>query len=117
MFRLGRIFALLAAVTLTGCGRSDADVGAKRGAALIAQYGCGACHTIPGIAGATGRVGPSLASIGNQAIIAGMLANTRDNLVTWIRTPQTVVPGNAMPNTELNDHDVRDIASYLYTLR
>lgn len=84
---------------------------------LITQYGCGSCHTIPGIAGATGRVGPSLASIAGQAIIAGMLANTRDNLVTWIRTPQAVVPGNAMPNTELNDHDARDIASYLYTLR
>lgn len=115
--------ALIACLVLAGCDRSSATTGsvaggdAERGATLIAMVGCGACHTIPGISGARGRVGPPLVQIGNQAIIAGMLANTPDNLVTWIRTPQSVVPGNAMPNMELNDHDARDIAAYLYSLR
>jgi len=38
-------------------------------------------------------------------------------LMTWLKVPQSVVPGNAMPNMELNDHDARDVAAYLYTLR
>ena len=114
MLRLTATVMMLAAV-LTGCdGRSPAQ---KHGAELIAQHGCGSCHTIPGVRGATGKVGPPLTQVGDQAIIGGKLPNTEENLITWIRTPQSVVPGNAMPNTELSDHDARDIAAYLYTLR
>jgi cytochrome c2 len=89
----------------------------RRGAALIAGLGCGSCHKIPGVGGADGRVGPPLDNIGERTIIAGMLPNTPDNMVTWLRAPQSVVPGNAMPNLELNNHDARDVAAYLYTLR
>ena len=89
----------------------------QRGAALIAGLGCGSCHEIPGVGGAHGRVGPPLGNIGERTIIAGMLPNTPDNMVTWLRAPQSVVPGNAMPNLELNNHDARDVAAYLYTLR
>lgn len=114
MLRLTATILLLTAA-LTGCdGRSPQ---ARHGAELIAQHGCGSCHTIPGVRGATGKVGPPLTQIADQAIIGGKLPNTEENLITWIRTPQSVVPGNAMPNTELSDHDARDIASYLYTLR
>ena len=113
MLRLIVIAAMIAA--LTGCDRQSPQV--KHGAQLIAQHGCGSCHVIPGIGNATGKVGPPLNQIGGQAVIGGMLPNTEDNLIKWIRTPQSVVPGNAMPNTELSDHDARDIAAYLYTLR
>ena len=54
---------------------------------------------------------------GSATIVAGLLPNTPDNLVTWLKTPQRVVPGNAMPNMELNEHDAHDVAAYLYTLR
>jgi cytochrome c2 len=121
MLRLSAYAFLLAALALSACDRK-AETGAgigdiKNGAALIARNGCGACHLIPGISGADGRVGPPLNLIGGQTIVAGLLPNTPDNLVTWIRTPQSVVPGNAMPNLELSDHEARDIAAYLYTLR
>jgi cytochrome c1 len=106
---------LMLAVALTGCDRLSPE--ARHGAELIAQHGCGSCHAIPGVRGATGKVGPPLNQIGAQAVIGGMLPNNDDNLIKWIRTPQSVVPGNAMPNTELSDHDARDIASYLHTLR
>jgi cytochrome c2 len=89
----------------------------QRGAVLIAGLGCGSCHDIPGVRGADGRVGPPLGNIGERTIIAGMLPNTPDNMVTWLRTPQSVVPGNAMPNMEIDKHDARDVAAYLYTLR
>ena len=114
MLRLTVMLAMLAFV-VTGCDRRTAEE--KRGAELIAQDGCGSCHVIPGVQAATGKVGPPLGQIGSQAIVGGMLPNTEGNLIKWIRTPQSVVPGNAMPNTELSDHDARDIVSYLHTLR
>jgi cytochrome c2 len=55
--------------------------------------------------------------MGERTIIAGILPNTEDNMVTWLRAPQSVVPGNAMPDIESNEHDARDVASYLATLR
>ena len=82
-----------------------------------AQYGCPACHTIPGVKNANGNVGPPLARIGERTYIAGMLRNTPPNLVRWIREPQAVVPGNAMPDMGVSEADARDIAAYLYTLR
>lgn len=107
-------------LVLAGCGRSENKskmLEARHGAKLIGQLGCGACHEIPGIPGAAGLVGPPLSNFGARMIIAGMLPNTPDNLVHWLRAPQSVVPGNAMPNMELDDHDARDVAAYLYTLR
>lgn len=89
----------------------------KHGAKLIAHEGCGTCHTIPGIEGADGLVGPPLNTIGKRMIIAGVLANTPANLIHWLMAPQSVVPGNAMPDMGLSARDAADIAAYLYTLR
>lgn len=112
------MLCLIAATVLSGCGRSDAaDGGPQRGARLIGTYGCGGCHTIPGIADATGVVGPPLSNIGRRVYIAGMLRNTPDNMVTWLRDPQSIVPGNVMPNMNINRRDAHDLAAYLATLR
>jgi cytochrome c2 len=90
---------------------------AHLGAQLIGQEECGTCHEIPGVAGADGHVGPPLDHMAERTIIAGMLPNTPDNMLTWLENPQAVVPGNAMPNMELNSDEAKDIAAYLYTLR
>lgn len=90
---------------------------AKRGAAMIRQVGCGSCHSIRGISGADGLVGPPLDTVGRRVMIAGLLPNTPDNLVKWLRDPQKIVPGNAMPDMGLSEAQARDIAAYLYTLR
>jgi cytochrome c2 len=90
---------------------------ALRGSQRITQFGCGACHTIPGVKNAEGNVGPPLTRIGDRIYIAGMLRNTPANLVQWIREPQAVIPGNAMPNMGISEADARDIAAYLYTIR
>jgi putative membrane protein len=87
-----------------------------RGSQVIAQYGCGTCHTIPGIAGADGNVGPPLTGFARRVYIAGMLRNTPENLQHWLQDPQSVVPGNVMPNVGLTDKEARDAAAYLYTL-
>jgi len=90
---------------------------AQRGMQRMQQYGCPACHAIPGVKNANGNVGPPLARIGERTYIAGMLRNTPPNLVRWIREPQAVIPGNAMPDMGVSEADARDIAAYLYTLR
>ena len=90
---------------------------AQRGTALIEAYGCAACHTVPGVHNSNGNVGPPLTRFGDRTYIAGMLRNTPENLIRWIRLPQSVVPGNAMPNMGVTDAQARDIAAYLYTLR
>lgn len=84
---------------------------------LIETVGCGTCHAIPGVSGARGLVGPPLSGIASREYIAGMLHNTPDNMVLWLRFPQHVVPGNAMPDMGLSDEQARDIAAYLYTLK
>ncbi|GAA4574540.1 hypothetical protein GCM10023176_41760 [Micromonospora coerulea] len=125
----GRIWALGVALTvlslaaLTGCastspppppevhsGRPD------RGAELITRYGCGSCHTIPGVSRADGLVGPPLTRFGARSYIAGQLPNNADNLSRWITDPQAVEPGTAMPKLGVSAIDAQDIAAYLYTL-
>ncbi len=88
-----------------------------RGKVAIARYGCGSCHSIEGITGAQGDVGPSLDGFAQRVEIAGKLSNQPDNLIRWIRQPQQVSPGNGMPDLGVSERDGRDTAAYLYTLR
>jgi cytochrome c2 len=94
-----------------------AGADARRGRALVGEAGCAACHTVPGVRNARGNVGPPLARFADRTYIAGMLPNEPRSLVHWLRHPQQVVPGNAMPEMGLDERDARDIAAYLYTLR
>jgi cytochrome c len=89
----------------------------ERGRAGLRKYGCSSCHTIPGVRGADGLVGPPLTSIGARTYLAGALPNTPENLVRWIRHPQEIRPPNAMPDLGVTEQDGRDIAAYLYTLK
>jgi cytochrome c len=90
---------------------------AKRGVTSIGKYGCGSCHTIPGIRGARSLVGPDLSGVASRVFIAGVLSNSPDHMVDWIRNPQAIDDKTAMPNLSVNARDARDIAAYLYTLR
>lgn len=88
-----------------------------RGRALVATYGCGFCHTVPGVRRAVGRVGPPLIGFASRVYIAGVLANEPRNLVRWLQDPPSVDPQTAMPDLGVSDTDARDLAAYLYTLR
>ena len=88
-----------------------------RGHASIRKYGCGSCHTIPGVVGAHSKVGPDLSGLAGRAYIAGVLTNSPDNLMSWIENPQAIDDKTAMPNMGVSPQDARDIAAYLYTLR
>jgi cytochrome c1 len=90
---------------------------AERAPAHIRAYGCGSCHTIPGVAGARGLAGPPLTAMADRAYIAGMLPNTPEQMVEWIRNPKAVDERTAMPTLGVSEADARDIAAYLFTLR
>jgi cytochrome c2 len=87
----------------------------RRGESLFIQYGCGSCHNLKNVRTATGMVGPPLDGIALRVIIGGHLANTPDNMQKWIRDPQHVAPGTAMPDLNVGAGDARDITAFLYT--
>ena len=88
----------------------------EKAPAAIRAYGCGTCHTIPGIPGANGTVGPKLDRMGSQSFLAGQLSNTPDNLINWIQRPQELRPGVDMPDMGVSLQDARNIAAYLYSV-
>src|SRR5215211_520953 len=71
------------------------------GKLLLRQYGCGSCHTIPGVPSAKGNVGPPLDAISKRVYLAGVLPNTPQNMARWIRAPQDIDPRTAMPNLQV----------------
>lgn len=89
---------------------------AQRGKLLLAQYQCGACHQIDGVAAARGRNGPPLDSFGRSSYIGGSVPNTPQALVRWIVDPAAVKPGAAMPAMGVSLEDARHMAAYLYSL-
>lgn len=121
--RIG-LASLLLPLLLSGCGGAvegvfppqpagDADAGKK----LVRSHGCGSCHGIPGIPGARGIVGPPLDHMGRRGYIAGVLANTPEEMTRWLRDPPAVDASTAMPAQGLSEAEARDIAAYLFTLK
>ena len=118
------LVGIAAAVGLRG--RSGADLERElaaltggdpdRGRETIRQHGCPTCHIIPGIPEARGLVGPPLDQLADRVYIGGVVPNTPDNLVAWIRNPPGLDPMTAMPAAGLSDAQARDAAAYLYAL-
>ncbi len=100
-----------AATAMTGGGNPH------EGKSKIRSYGCGTCHTVPGVRGADALVGPPLTSMAERGYIGGVMKNTPANMIQWIQDPPAVDPMTAMPKLHVSEADARDIASYLYTLK
>jgi cytochrome c1 len=116
------MFLLTVLLILNACegsGDKAASTGgdARRGITAISTYGCGSCHTIPGIASAHGLVGPPLAGLGSRTYVAGMLPNEPNNLMHWIKDPKSVNEKTVMPNLGVTAQDAADIGAYLYSLK
>jgi cytochrome c1 len=110
--------ACLALTAISACGsQAPPAVSAERGALLLRQYGCGTCHSIPGVANAHGIVGPPLEDIGRRVYLAGILPNTPEHMVRWIMEPQLVDPLTAMPDLGVTEPQARDMAAYLAGLK
>jgi cytochrome c2 len=81
---------------------------------IMRRYGCGGCHTIKGLAGADGQVGPPLSGLIHRVYVGGA-NNSSDSLITWIVSPQSFAPRTAMPATGITEGEARDVAAWLYT--
>ncbi|MBW3547480.1 MAG: c-type cytochrome [Actinobacteria bacterium] len=117
------VAAVVAALALAACqddepsARSTVATGnPELGRELLESYGCGSCHTIPGVKGADALVGPPLTSFAHRSYVAGQLANTPDNLARWIQDPRRVEPGTAMPDLGVDAEEARNMAAYLLQL-
>lgn len=108
---------------------------AARGAQLFADRGCTACHTIRGLPGAAGTVGPDLTYFSDRGWFAGAIfENTDENLRRWLADPPGMKPMQpppppgqqpregetsvaGMPNLGLTPDEVDALVAFLRTLR
>ena len=100
----------------------------QQGVQVILQRGCGSCHTIPNIPGASGTIGPNLGAHDDVPPLSGrnMIAtypsgtvpnNSVDDLAKWILDPPSLKPGTAMPKLGLSQDEATAAAAYLYSLQ
>jgi cytochrome c len=115
--------ALAVVVSLAACStevigqpepRAASNDRVAAGRRLIASYGCGSCHSIPGVPGADSKAAPPLHQFYQRTYIAGRLPNTEENLVRWIQDPQQIEPGTAMPTLGVTEDEAVAIGAYLY---
>ena len=88
----------------------------ERGRRALEQYACISCHEIPGLVGPEARLGPTLHGIGSRLMLGGVIPNNPENMALWLRAPQALAPGTAMPDLGVSARDARDMAAYLATL-
>lgn len=89
---------------------------AAAGRVVVGERGCGACHVIPGVRGAVSWAGPPLEEWSRRGWLAGRFPNRPDTLVAWLRDPQAMSPGTAMPNLGLTEAEARDAAAFLFSI-
>jgi cytochrome c len=114
------VLPALAAAALIPAGRTATAQGTDRldrGRALLAQYQCGACHAIPGVPASRANVAQPLAAFGRRSYIAGRVPNRPELLARWIVSPQSLVPGTAMPAMGVSPEQAADMAAYLLSLK
>jgi mono/diheme cytochrome c family protein len=87
----------------------------ERAKIMLRQYACDNCHLIEGLVGPTTHIGPSLEQWSERKYIAGILPNTRANLVRWIVDPQAVSPHTLMPDLDVIEPHAEHMARYLMT--
>jgi cytochrome c oxidase subunit 2 len=90
---------------------------ADLGAAVFLSLSCVNCHTVRGTS-AAGTFGPDLSHVMSRATLgSGVIANTPETLRAWVKDPQTIKPGNLMPNMQLNARELDAVVSYLSSLK
>jgi cytochrome c len=99
----------------------------QQGVQVILTRGCGGCHVIPNIPGASGTIGPNLGPhdqvppLSQRPMIATFPSgtvpnNSVDDLAKWIQNPAALKPGTAMPTLGLSQDEATAAAAYLYTI-
>ena len=96
---------------------AEAPAAPISGKALITQKGCIACHVVPGVPAAVGKVGPDLTGFASRPKIAGVVDNNPENLAKWLTNPPAVKKGTAMPPLGLAKPEIDALIKFLSTLK
>lgn len=86
------------------------------GAQEFANSPCTTCHAIKGVS--TGYVGPDLTHLASRTTIAGaIMKNDPKDLTQWITHPSAMKPGAQMPDLGLRGDQLKDLVTYLESLK
>jgi cytochrome c oxidase subunit II len=89
----------------------------REGERLFMSRGCGGCHQLRG-AEAAGTIGPDLTHVASRSTLAALtIPNNARELTAWIEDPQSIKPGNHMPDLGLSRPEAETIAAFLKELR
>jgi cytochrome c oxidase subunit 2 len=96
---------------------SPSTATARAGEQAFMSSQCASCHQIRGTS-AQGTVGPDLTHLATRGMLAGAtIRNNPTELAAWISNPQGIKPGTRMPDLGLSPTQVREIVTYLESLR
>ncbi len=113
----------VAAPTLPIAPGADPVADQAAGAELFIAKGCSGCHSINGLEGANGKVGPNLTHLQSRSRFAGDVFELNNrNLRRWLRNPPAMKPmnpdnGQGMPNLGLSEDEITQLIAYLETLK
>lgn len=86
---------------------------ASEGERLFRSLSCVDCHRVGGVDRAV-AVGPDLTHLsGRTTLGGGVIANSPQNLASWLRNPQAIKPGSKMPNFNLTEDQVAALVAFL----
>ncbi len=76
------------------------------GQALVSKSMCIACHSVRGVQGMVGVLGPNLTHVGSRTTIAaGLYPNDPRHLARWIKNPSVMKAGVSMPTFGIGEYD------------
>ena len=101
------VFTLLGVSLKNLYGMKRTDPGIAHGQTLFANLGCAGCHRIHGNGGG---IGPDLSYEGDAR-------PDREWHIKHFRDPQSVSPGSIMPKFPLTEAELRDLTSYMVSLK
>ncbi|MFA7744721.1 cytochrome c oxidase subunit II [Salinicoccus roseus] len=82
----------------------------------IFNNSCIGCHAVTPTG--TGAQGPNLTNFGDRDLIAGFMEYNEENLVNWIKDPESYKPDNKMTGQyDLTDEEINAVAAYLMELK
>jgi cytochrome c oxidase subunit 2 len=88
------------------------------GGAFANGPACSACHTVQGLQGAGGIVGPNLTHFAERTTFAGAtFDNIPANLRAWLDDPGALKPGVDMPDLGLTPDQIGALIAYLESLK
>jgi cytochrome c oxidase subunit 2 len=86
------------------------------GERLYSERKCGDCHAVSP-SDTRPLIGPPLTHVASRMRLGGDRANTPENMALWVNDPQSLKPGNRMPDQHLAAAEAQAITAYMESLR